>query len=104
MSWVVRALVGGASFQGCVPERLSLHPLLSAQWGGGTCVRSRLAYVDIVCGQSTVAEGTACTRGILKISFAADVSGSRSTAAVCAGSCMSLGAATPLPEQSALLS
>ena len=34
MSWVVRALVGGASFQGCVPERFSLRPLSSAQWGG----------------------------------------------------------------------
>ena len=49
MSWVVRALVGGASFQGCVPERLSLHLLSSAQWGG-TSVRSRLVYGDIVYG------------------------------------------------------
>ena len=49
MSWVVRALVGGASFQGCVPERFSLRPLSSAQWGG-TCVHSRLVYGNIVYG------------------------------------------------------
>ena len=50
MSWVVRALVGvgGASFQG-VPERFSLRPLSSAQWGG-TCVHSRLVYGNIVYG------------------------------------------------------
>ena len=49
MSWVVRVLVGGASFQGFVPGRFPLHPLSSAQWGG-TCVRSRLVYGNIAYG------------------------------------------------------